>query len=201
VKPIIIATANMGKFREIREDLSGIFDVFYSLDDLTDKVEVEEDRASYAENAWKKARKIGDRFGVSTLADDSGLEVEALDGRPGLYSARYGKSDEERIDRLLAELEGVPIERRRAMFKAYLSFYTPGDEKTYFFYGCLKGYIDFERRGDKGFGFDPVFCLPDRNKSLAQIPLAEKNRISHRGRALATFRRFMTIGQLPHPWP
>lgn len=197
MKSIIIATANRGKFREIQEELSGIFDVFYSLDDLNEKIEVEEDRPSYAGNAWKKARKIGDRFGISTLADDSGLEVEALGGRPGLYSARYGRNDDERIDRLLVELEGVPIEKRRAMFKAYLSFYTPGDEKTYFFYGCLKGHIGFERRGDKGFGFDPIFCLPDMNKSLAQIPLSEKNRISHRGRALAAFRRFMTIGRLP----
>lgn len=194
---IIIATANPGKFREIREDLSGIFDAFYSLDDFSDTVEVEEDRASYAENAWKKARKIGDRFGISTLADDSGLEVEALGGRPGLFSARYGKSDQERIDRLLTELQGVPEVGRKAMFKAYLSFYTPRDEKTYFFYGCLKGFIDFERKGDNGFGFDPIFFLPERNKSMAQIPLAEKNQISHRGRALASFRRFLTIGQLP----
>lgn len=200
MKAIIIATGNLGKFREIQEDLAGIFDVFYSLHDLSDKVEVEEDLATYAENAWKKARKIGDHFGISTLADDSGLEVEALGGRPGLYSARYGKSDEERIDRLLSELQGVPTERRRAMFRAYLSFYTPADEKTYFFYGSLKGYIDFERRGQNGFGFDPVFFLPDRQKSMAEIPLAEKNRISHRGRALASFRRFMTIGQLPRVW-
>jgi len=197
VKRIIIATANRGKFREIREDLSGIFDVFYSLQDLSDTVEVEEDRPSYAENAWKKARKIGDRFGINTLADDSGLEVEALGGRPGLYSARYGRNDEERIDRLLSELAGVPIEKRKAVFKAYLSFYTPGDEKTYFFYGCMKGYIDLKRRGEKGFGFDPVFCLPDSNKSLAQLPLEEKNRISHRGRALAAFKRFMAVDQRP----
>lgn len=197
---IIIATANQGKFREIQEDLSGIFDVFYSLNDLDEKVEVEEDLPTYAENAWKKARKIGDRFGISTLADDSGLEVEALGGRPGLYSARYGQNDQQRIDRLLTELEDVPMERRKAMFRAYLSFYTPADEKTYFFYGSLKGYIDFQRRGDEGFGFDPVFCLPDRNKSLAQIPLSEKNGISHRGRALASFRRFMTIGQFPRAW-
>lgn len=194
---IIIATANLGKFREIQEDLSGIFDVFYSLNDLSHKIEVEEDRATYAENAWKKARKIGDRFGLNTLADDSGLEVQALGGRPGLYSARYGRSDAERIDRLLAELQGVPVEGRKAMFRAYLSFYTPGDEKTYFFYGSLKGRIDFEPRGDQGFGFDPIFFLPDKNRSMAQIPLAEKNAISHRGRALSAFRRFMTIGQLP----
>ncbi len=198
---IIIATANPGKFREIQEDLSGIFDVFYSLDDLEYTVEVEEDRGSYAENAWKKARKIGDRFGISTLADDSGLEVEALGGRPGLYSARYGKNDTERIDRLLTELEGVPMDKRKAMFRAYLSFYTPLDEKTYFFYGCLKGFIDVKRRGSGGFGFDPVFSLPERGRSLAEIPLAEKNRISHRGKALASFRRFMTIGQIPRLLP
>jgi XTP/dITP diphosphohydrolase len=197
MKSVIIATANEGKFREIQEDLSGIFQEFYSLEDLDDRIDIREDRFSYAENAWKKARKIGDRFGISTLADDSGLEVEALGGRPGLYSARYGKSDEERIDRLLRELHGVPIEKRKAMFKAYLSFYTPGDEKTYFFYGYLKGYIDFEPRGEKGFGFDPIFCLPGSNMSLARLPLAEKNQISHRGMALAAFRRFMMVDQHP----
>ena len=195
MKSIIVATANQGKFREIREDLSGIFDSFYSLADFTEHVEVEEDRSTYAENAWKKARKIGERFGISTLADDSGLEVEALGGRPGLYSARYGASDDDRIERLLSELEGVPLEKRRAAFKAYLSFYTPGDGKTYFFYGCLKGYIGLTRKGEGGFGFDPVFYLPGSDRSLAELPLVEKNRISHRGRALAAFRRFMTIGQ------
>lgn len=197
MKKIIIATANQGKFREIEQELFSVFDVFYSLEDLEERIEIDEDRSSYAENAWKKARKIGDRFGIGTLADDSGLEVEALGGRPGLYTARYGKSDDERIDRLLSELEGVAMEGRKAMFKAYLSYYLPGEEKTYFFYGSLKGYIDFERRGDKGFGFDPVFRLAETGRSLAELPLVEKNRISHRGKALAAFRHFMTIGQLP----
>lgn len=109
---LIVATTNQGKFREIKELLAGQFTAFYSLLDFKDGYTVVEDQPSYAENAWKKARKIGNRFGIDTLADDSGLEVDALNGRPGIYSSRYGKTDVERIDRLLAELDRVEEQER-----------------------------------------------------------------------------------------
>jgi XTP/dITP diphosphohydrolase len=192
LREIIIATANEGKFREIRKDLSGLFDKFYSLADLPEQISVEEDAGSYAGNAWKKARKISTAFDIGTLADDSGLEVEALGGRPGIYSSRYGATDAERIERLLREMKDVPWEKRKAAFRAYLVFFMPDSERGYIFYGSLEGYIAREMSGGGGFGFDPVFYLPGRNLCLAELSLDEKNSISHRGKALKTFRGFMT---------
>jgi XTP/dITP diphosphohydrolase len=188
---LIIATTNQGKFREIKEVLAGGFASFYSLLDLESVETLIEDQPSYAENAWKKARKIGNRFGIDTRADDSGLEVDALGGRPGIYSSRYGKTDAERIDRLLAELENVDEEKRGAVFKAYLAFYMPAEGRGYFFYGSLRGRIGRERRGEGGFGFDPVFFVPELGKCMAELAIEEKNRISHRGRALAAFSNFL----------
>ncbi|HUJ90317.1 MAG TPA: RdgB/HAM1 family non-canonical purine NTP pyrophosphatase [Syntrophorhabdales bacterium] len=187
---LIIATTNQGKFREIREVLAGQFSSFYSLSDLENGYTVVEDQQSYAENAWKKARKIGNRFGIDTLADDSGLEVDALNGRPGIYSSRYGKSDAERIDRLLAELDRVEEQSRGAIFKAYLAFYIPAEGRGYFFYGSIRGRIGRERKGRGGFGFDPVFYIPELGKHMAELTIEEKNRISHRGRALTAFSNF-----------
>jgi XTP/dITP diphosphohydrolase len=188
---IIIATGNEGKFEEIKSCLAKRFDRFLSLADLGTQVKVVEDRPTYLENAWKKARKIGNRFGINTLADDSGLEVEVLQGRPGICSARYGADDRERLERLLTELKGVPEERRTAFFKAYLVYYLPAGGQTFAFYGSLKGYIGFEARGEKGFGYDPVFMVPGLGRSLAELDLEEKNRVSHRGRALAELKRFL----------
>jgi XTP/dITP diphosphohydrolase len=188
---ILIATANRGKFHEIGDSLAGFFNRFLSLTDFDDKVEIVEDRNTYLGNASKKARKIGNRFGFDTLADDSGLEVEALQGRPGLFSARYAASDDEKIDKLLGELAGVPLKRRTAAFRAYLAYYRPSGGRACIFYGRLRGYIGFERRGDKGFGFDPIFMLSD-GRSLAELNTDEKNRISHRGRALAAFKKFLS---------
>jgi XTP/dITP diphosphohydrolase len=191
---LIVATTNPGKFREIEEVLAGQFTAFHSLLDFKGGYTVVEDQPSYAENAWKKARKIGNRFGMDTLADDSGLEVDALGGRPGIYSARYGKTDPERIDRLLTELDGVGQENRGAIFKAYLAFYMPSEGRGYFFYGSLRGHIGLERRGQGGFGFDPVFCISELGKYMAELTVEEKNRVSHRGRALAGFSNFLKRG-------
>ncbi len=191
MKNAIIATANPGKFNEIKSILSGEFDRLCSLKDLNERVDVEEDSLLYQENALKKARKIGGRFCMETIADDSGLEVEALGGRPGVHSARYGKDDNDRIDRLLAELEGVPWEKRRAIFKAYVAFYIPEKERGYIFYGHLKGIIGFERRGAKGFGYDPIFYVPELDRYVAELTMEEKNRLSHRGRALQALKNFL----------
>jgi XTP/dITP diphosphohydrolase len=187
----IIATANPGKFEEIKSILLDEFDRLYSLRDLNDKVEVEEDSLLYIENAIKKARKIGDRFCMDTIADDSGLEVEALGGRPGVFSARYGKDDDDRIDKLLAELVRVPWEKRGAIFKAYVALYIPGKERGYVFYGHLKGTIGFERRGAKGFGYDPIFYVPGLGKYVAELTMEEKNGLSHRGKALCALKSFL----------
>ena len=128
---------------------------------------------------------------MNTLADDSGREVAALGGRPGVLSARYGANDQERIDRLLGEMAGVPWERRSALFRAYIAFYMPEKESGYLFYGHLKGLIGFERHGTMGFGFDPVFYVPEKGKYLAELSVDEKNLLSHRGRAMASFKAFL----------
>lgn len=190
-RKVIVATGNLGKFNEIKRLLSQEFDVFYSLKDFKEKIEIIEDSPFYVENAIKKARKVGNRIGFNAIADDSGLEVDALGGRPGIYSSRYGKDDADRINRLLGELQGVPWEKRTARFVAYVSFYIPEKGSFYVFYGQLKGYISFERKGGEGFGFDPVFYLPEYDKNLAEIKLDEKNKISHRGRAVIALKNFL----------
>jgi XTP/dITP diphosphohydrolase len=193
MRSLVIATGNRGKFLELRNFLAGEFDRFYSLNDFDEKVVVDEDSDLYTENVIKKARKIGDRFAMDALADDSGLEVAALGGRPGVMSARYGKTDEERIERLLSEMKGVEREKRTAVFKAYLAYYVPERERSYLFYGALRGVIGFERKGDKGFGYDPVFYVPEFKKTMAELTLEEKNAISHRGRALLSFKNFLNL--------
>ncbi|MCX8111122.1 MAG: RdgB/HAM1 family non-canonical purine NTP pyrophosphatase [Syntrophorhabdaceae bacterium] len=190
-RKVIIATENLGKVNEIKKILADEFDIFYSLKDFKEKIEIVEDSPFYIENALKKARKIGNRFGCNTIADDSGLEVDALDGRPGVYSSRYGRDDNERIERLLDELKGVPCEKRTARFVAYVIFYMPDKGSFYVFYGQLDGYIGFERKGGHGFGYDPVFYIPEFDRHLAEIELDEKNKISHRGRAVYALKSFL----------
>jgi XTP/dITP diphosphohydrolase len=120
------------------------------------------------------------------LADDSGLEVDTLGGEPGRLSARYageGASDRDRIDHLLARLEGVPWEKRSARFKCVIAIATPGG-KVEFCFGECQGFITFELRGGYGFGYDPIFYLPELDKTMAELPLVIKNQVSHRGRAV-----------------
>jgi XTP/dITP diphosphohydrolase len=191
-RSIILATTNKGKVEEIKGYLAEKFDNVLSLADLGEHIDIIEDRATYFDNATKKARLIANRFGINTLADDSGLEVDALQGRPGIHSARYAPNDSLKIDKLLQELEGIPLENRTASFKAYLAYYLPTGGRVCIFYGRLKGYIGFERKGYGGFGFDPVFMVSGSEISLAQMTMEEKNLISHRGRALASFRNFLT---------
>ena len=199
MRNLIVATGNTGKFEEIKSLLPNEFDTFYSLRDFEENIEVEEDSPLYVENALKKARKIGDRFGIYTIADDSGLEVEALGGKPGIHSSRYGSNDDERIEKLLTELEGIPWEKRGATFKAYLAFYIPENERSYVFYGHLTGYIGFKKKGSGGFGFDPVFYISELKKHLAELTREEKNRISHRGKAVYAFKDFLNTDFFKSP--
>lgn len=196
MKNIIIATSNPGKFSEIKVILNDEFDTFYSLRDMHEEIEVKEDSNNYLENVLKKARKIGDRFDMNTIADDSGIEVLALQRRPGVFSSRYGRDDEERINKLLVELAGVPWEKRGANFKAYVALYIPEKDRIYIFYGFLKGYVGFERIGTGGFGYDPVFYVPEVGKYMAELTLEEKNRLSHRGRAFNALKDFLNTAFL-----
>jgi XTP/dITP diphosphohydrolase len=182
---LLIATRNPGKAREYREILSGLpLEVTYlQAEGIT--VEVEETGATFAENAVQKALAYAKASGLWTWADDSGLEVDALNGAPGVYSARYAgpsASDADRRRKLLNALAGVPWKERTARFRCVIALVTPqGDARTA--EGICEGVIAFGSAGDNGFGYDPVFYLPDQGATMAQLPSDEKNRISHRGRA------------------
>ena len=189
----IVATRNPGKVREIRRVLKGLEVEIRSLKDFPDVPSIEEDGKSFAENALKKARFYAKYFGEIAIADDSGLEVDALKGAPGIYSARYVReraSDRENNQKLLKEMEGVPLSRRGATFRCSIAIVSPdGREKAV--EGACRGRIGFKEVGRKGFGYDPVFVLPRCGKVMAQLSLDEKNGISHRGKALRKLRKIM----------
>jgi XTP/dITP diphosphohydrolase len=190
---VIIATHNKGKVREIREALKGLGLRIYSLSDFPDLTEIEEDGRSFTENALKKARFYSKIFGRLTISDDSGLEVDILKGLPGIYSARYageGVSDRENNYKLLREMEGIPSSKRGARFKCSIAIVSP-DGKEAIVEGLCKGRIGFKEVGKRGFGYDPLFILPQYGKTMAQLSLKEKNRISHRGKALKKLRRLI----------
>lgn len=179
-RKLIIATDNKGKFREMVKVLEGLP---LEIIPLPSPLNVEEEETSYWENASRKALEAASRFGEIALADDSGLEVEALDGFPGVRSKRIGESDEERIRTILKLLEGKEWEERKALFRCVIAIATPEGvlEKAE---GIAKGYITFEPRGKGGFGYDPIFFVPEKGKTMAEMSVEEKNEISHRGIAL-----------------
>lgn len=159
------------------------------------QIEVPEDGATFADNARQKAQAYARASNLLTLADDSGLEVDALGGAPGIYSARYASGhDADRVAVLLAQLRGVPWERRTARFRCVVAIVTLTGE-LYDAEGVCEGLIAFELAGQGGFGYDPVFYLPEYNCTMAELPQGEKNRISHRAlaveAALPTLRRLL----------
>lgn len=183
---IIIATKNEGKAKEFAQLLEPYDMDVSSLLDYSDAVDVEETGTTFAENAVLKAEAIAEQYQAIVIADDSGLVIDALDGRPGVYSARYAgldKNDEANIDKVLTELESVPDKERTAHFQCVLAAVVPG-EKPDLFSGQVHGLIAQERQGDGGFGYDPIFYLPEQEKAMAQLSHSEKNAMSHRGRAL-----------------
>ena len=190
---LIIATRNKGKIREIREALKGLGLRLYALSDFSDGPEIEEDGKSFAENALKKARFYSKVFGKLTLADDSGLEVDCLKGLPGIYSARYagkGASTRDNNQKLLNEMEGISLSKRGARFKCVMAMVSPGGREA-IAEGSCKGRIGFKEKGRKGFGYDPLFILPKYGKTMAELSLEEKNKMSHRGKALRKIRKLI----------
>lgn len=183
-RDILLATHNQGKIKEFSAYLARLGWQVQGLPD--DAPPVVEDGLTFADNARKKAETMARHFHLPVLADDSGLEVEALHGQPGVHSARYAgekATDEENNAKLLRELSGVPWERRTARFVCVLALAVPGKE-TQIFRGECDGRILREPRGDGGFGYDPLFYLPDLDKTMAELTLEEKNLISHRANAL-----------------
>ena len=187
---IVIGTRNRKKLKEIEAILRGLPVELASLDAWPDAPEVVEDGATFEANAIKKAAETADATGEWVMADDSGLEVEALGGEPGVYSARFAgpeQDDHANIRKLLAELDGVPAEERGAAFRCVIALAKPG-EVLFTTEGRLEGAIAFEPRGHNGFGYDPVFEVKNLGKTTAELSPEEKNRISHRGNALRAFR-------------
>lgn len=181
---LLLATKNAGKVRELHAMLDGIAGAeIVSSAQFLDLDDPEETGTTFLENARLKARYYSSRTGLLTLADDSGLVVDALGGRPGVYSSRYGANDPERIARLLAEMNGVGAGRRTARFVCAMSLYAPSGEIAHT-EGILEGEIAHAPEGTEGFGYDPVFHVPQLGCRLAEIPRDRKNEISHRARAL-----------------
>ena len=222
---LLIATRNSGKMREYQHLFRELPFQLLSLDDLGIATEVEETGQTFLENAWLKANTYAALSGLLTLSDDSGLEVDALGGEPGIHSARYGgdppasdppASDRERVSLLLNNLADVPWPQRTARFRCVIaiarspatimntdipySFTIQQDKPGQLasVVGSVAGMIQYEPQGDEGFGYDPVFYLPSFERTMAQIALEEKNRISHRSDAAGKAARVLwKIGSLP----
>jgi XTP/dITP diphosphohydrolase len=187
VKEILIGTHNRHKAREISELLSDLGITVRTLNDFPGVPETDEDGKTLEENAVKKAREYAQATGLLTLSDDTGLEVDALNGAPGVYSARYAGEDcsfEDNNRKLLKELQGVPSAQRTARFRCVIACFDPADGKMSTVEGAVQGSIVEDLQGRNGFGYDPVFFVPELGKTLAELTLEEKNRISHRGQAI-----------------
>ena len=187
-KPLVLATRNRGKIREFKALLSDFRIEILSLQDFGPLSPIHEDGETFEDNAYKKAYMTAKMRGFPVLADDSGLMVEALDGKPGVLSARYAgerASDKENNVKLLEAMKGK--RNRKAIFKCVIIIAVPtGPALTY--EGLCHGEITHEIKGDHGFGYDPVFYYPPLKKTFAQLSLEEKNRVSHRGKAMAQLR-------------
>ena len=189
---LLLATHNRGKRREWQALLQGLDVELLLPDDLGLMDDVEETGETYVENALIKARTLAAASGLPTLADDSGLEVDALDGAPGVRSARYKLgTDEVRCRALLTALDGVQESERGARFRCIAALVIPSDDsaaREFITEGVCEGVISLAPSGEGGFGYDPVFFVPDHGRTMAEIPTEEKNRISHRARAAQAMR-------------
>lgn len=192
---LVIATKNPGKVAEITQIIENTDIEALSLESFPDMPEVVEDGHTFMDNALKKARETARFTGMPALADDSGLEVEALDGRPGVYSARFAPTTEERNAKLLGLLSDTPDEQRTARFVCALALAAP-DGTEWTTTGICPGVITRKSKGKLGFGYDPVFFYEPLGKTFAEIHRDEKNKISHRGLALAAFRKAVNEGLL-----
>lgn len=194
---LVLASRNEGKLTELRWYLARArADIPWQLTPVSaypEAPEVEEDGKTFYDNAAKKATVIAKAIGEWALADDSGLEVDALGGAPGVYSARYAgldhhgeRNDQKNNEKLLKELAEVPISRRTARFRSVIALASP-EGKVWTAEGICEGYIGLEPRGERGFGYDPLFYLPEYGLTMAELTEEEKNRISHRAKAMEKF--------------
>jgi XTP/dITP diphosphohydrolase len=184
---LLIATTNLGKVREYQQLLSGLSCELVGLSEVGITQEAAETGSSYEENAVIKAQEYAALSNLLTLADDSGLEVNILNGRPGVYSARYAPDSPSRIRQLLTEMQDIPAEQRSARFQCVIALAWP-DGRTEITAGSCEGQITLEARGANGFGFDPVFYVPEYGMTMAELSDAIKNQVSHRARAAQKMR-------------
>ncbi|HWK24836.1 MAG TPA: XTP/dITP diphosphatase [Ureibacillus sp.] len=185
MKQVVIATKNKGKAKDFEALFSPLGYEVVTMFDVAPDMEIEETGKTFEENAILKAETLSRELGKLVIADDSGLAVDALDGEPGVYSARYAgdHDDEANIVKVLKKLEGVPNEKRTARFCCALAIAGPKLE-TYTVFGTCEGVILHEKRGTNGFGYDPIFFVPQLNRAMAELTPEEKGAISHRGNAI-----------------
>lgn len=195
----VLASTNRGKAKEIGEMLKDIGVEIVALDEYPALKLPPETGETFIENALLKARHVAQETGMTALADDSGLEVDYLSGRPGVRSARYageGATDEENYKKLLAELEGVPREKRGARFRCALALVSPGGREEVS-EGVFEGFITEAPRGGNGFGYDPVFLVPEKGLTAAELSPEQKNSMSHRAKALMELKKKFKKIEIP----
>ena len=191
-KKLILASSNKGKIREIKELLPD-YEIL-CMAEAGFEGDIEENGTTFEENAMIKAHAVWEKTGHTVLADDSGLEVDAINKEPGIYSARYLGEDtpfDKKMDDVLRRLEGVPQDKRTARFVCAMAAVLPdGTEKTV--RGTMEGFIGYEKRGTNGFGYDPIFVVPEYDLTVAELDSDQKNKISHRGMALKKMKEALS---------
>ena len=190
---IVFATANEGKVKEIKEILGDFPIEVVSMKEMGITADIEENGTTFEENSLIKARALAKLTGLPALADDSGLEVDYLNGEPGIYSARYLGRDTDydyKNNYIIDKLSGAKGEERSARFVCVISLVLP-DGREFVERGVVEGLIGYEQKGENGFGYDPIFYLPEYGKTSAELPPEEKNRISHRGKALTAMKKLI----------
>ena len=193
MRQIVIASRNEGKIKEIKNFLHGLDLEILPITDFPDIPSIVEDGVTFEENAFKKAKTVYEHAKIAAIADDSGLEVKYLNGQPGVLSSRYAgpkATDLQNCNKLIEELKAVDMEDRKARFKCVIVLYSPIFHDL-FFEGKCDGYIIDVMRGDRGFGYDPLFVPEGYTKTFAELDLVTKNKISHRGRALSSLKAFL----------
>ncbi len=187
-KELLLATSNKGKIKEIKhifKDTPFKTVTIWDVDSIPNDIEVKETGETFEENAKLKAETLGKLSNLLTLADDSGLEIDALNGKPGVRSARFTKgSDTDKINKVLQLLHGVPDDKRNARFITVIAIYDPNSSQTTLFRGTVEGKITTQPKGNRGFGYDPIFFSTELGKTFAEASAEEKNEVSHRARAL-----------------
>ena len=190
MKEIVIASSNKHKVSEITKKIHSYFQKIYSLADFPQIGDIKEDGNSVLENSFIKSRATFDYTNIPSIADDTALEVDCLDGDPGLFTARYAGENvtyDDNMNKLLNTMNGVSFENRTARFRTVVT-YVDGGINDFFVEGILEGYILEEKQGELGFGYDPVFFVPEKGGSLATMSPEIKNEISHRGVAIDKFK-------------